>query len=249
MPMNPRLLRPMARGGFTPKSISGLALWLDFADTSSVTLDANSKISAITDKSGNNFNGTQTTAASRLGISTQNGRQCANNGTSSNNLHVLFNPVADTSNWRHSFVCAVWDAGGTTFPGFNSPFSAIQNGGTGNGSVMLANSGTNLLFGVGPVMHSTNPASSRWRFNGGSYTTSTLTFPYFNGTPFVLNGDYRSAVGIRGYSIGADRPANNSDRGWRGRICEVISYNVSLSDSAAASVEKYLAAKWGFTLA
>jgi hypothetical protein len=31
MPMNPRLLRPRA-SGFDPRSISGLALWLDAAD-------------------------------------------------------------------------------------------------------------------------------------------------------------------------------------------------------------------------
>ena len=39
MPMNPRTLRPGST--FTPRSISGLALWLDAADTSSLyTTDA-----------------------------------------------------------------------------------------------------------------------------------------------------------------------------------------------------------------
>ncbi len=38
MPMSPRLLRPRATG-FNPKSISGLKLWLDVANTSSLTFN------------------------------------------------------------------------------------------------------------------------------------------------------------------------------------------------------------------
>ena len=72
------------RRGFTPESISGLVLWLDLSDTASVTLDGNGLISNITDKSGNGFDGSQTTAVNRPGVSTLNGRQCGNWGTTSN---------------------------------------------------------------------------------------------------------------------------------------------------------------------
>ena len=40
MAMSPRLLRPRA-SGFNPRSIPGLAVWLDASKASSVTLDGN----------------------------------------------------------------------------------------------------------------------------------------------------------------------------------------------------------------
>ena len=38
MPMSPRLLRPRAASGFTPKAISGLSAWYDASVASSVTI-------------------------------------------------------------------------------------------------------------------------------------------------------------------------------------------------------------------
>lgn len=60
MPMSPRLLRPRA-SGFNPKSISGLKLWLDIANTSSLTFNG-STVSQVNDLSGNGFHATQGTA-------------------------------------------------------------------------------------------------------------------------------------------------------------------------------------------
>ncbi len=60
MSMSPRLLRPRATG-FNPKSISGLKLWLDVANTSSLTFNG-STVSQVNDLSGNGFHATQGTA-------------------------------------------------------------------------------------------------------------------------------------------------------------------------------------------
>ena len=73
MPMNARLLRPRAAGGFNPKSISGLAQWLDASDASTLTL-ASGAVSAWSDKSGNGRNASQATAASRPTTTTVNGK-------------------------------------------------------------------------------------------------------------------------------------------------------------------------------
>lgn len=75
MAMNGRLLRP--RDNFTPRSIPGLALWLDAADASSVTLNG-STVSEWRDKSGNGRNFAQSTAAAQPVYTTagQNGRNC-----------------------------------------------------------------------------------------------------------------------------------------------------------------------------
>jgi len=63
-PMSPRLLRPRASGGFSPKTIAGLQLWLDAADASSVTT-VSGAASQWNDKSGNGRHATQTTANNR----------------------------------------------------------------------------------------------------------------------------------------------------------------------------------------
>ena len=50
-------------------------------------------------------------------------------------------------------------------------------------------------------------------------------------------------MGVNGWQIGNDRSVSN--RGWRGRIGEVIVYERSLSATEAASVNRYLMQKWG----
>lgn len=60
MPMSPRLLRPRATG-FNPKSLPGLKVWYDVANTGSMTFNG-STVSQINDLSGNGFHATQGTA-------------------------------------------------------------------------------------------------------------------------------------------------------------------------------------------
>jgi hypothetical protein len=81
--MNPRLLRPVA-SGFNPKSIAGLALWLDAsdsatlfdADTGGATPAANGQVGRWEDKSGLGRHATQSFGNNRplRLVSTQNGR-------------------------------------------------------------------------------------------------------------------------------------------------------------------------------
>jgi hypothetical protein len=70
--MSPRLLRPLA-SGFNPKSIAGLSLWLDAADTSKISLATG--VATWSDKSGNNRNAIQNTGGKQPSYSsTINGR-------------------------------------------------------------------------------------------------------------------------------------------------------------------------------
>jgi hypothetical protein len=47
MAMNPRLLRPLASGAFSPKQIAGLALWLDAADSSTLYTTSEGPVAAV----------------------------------------------------------------------------------------------------------------------------------------------------------------------------------------------------------
>ena len=64
MPMSPRLLRPIASGGWTPTREAGLEFWLDAADSGSVTLNSGN-VSEWRDKSGKGRHGSQTDAATQ----------------------------------------------------------------------------------------------------------------------------------------------------------------------------------------
>jgi len=52
-------------GGFNPKKISGLALWLDASDLTTITKDGSNYVSAWADKSGNGRNVTQATGSAQ----------------------------------------------------------------------------------------------------------------------------------------------------------------------------------------
>lgn len=77
MPMSPRLLRPRAGGAFTPKSISGLYLWLDASNSSSVTLNGGN-VSQWNDLSGGGRHFAQANAGGQpaYALAGQNGKNC-----------------------------------------------------------------------------------------------------------------------------------------------------------------------------
>lgn len=248
MPMSPRLLRPRATG-FNPKSIGGLALWVDFADQApgNVTLDGSNKISGVLDKSGNGYHGTQTTAGDRLGISTLNGLRCADNGTASNTLCVRYTHGSNANNWRHTFVVARWDAAGSSFPAFSCIISGAAGTGTNSGLMLIGYQGFSRWYTDDQgVMVGTG---RKWRTNGGTFYTSPgatadEAFAFFGNT-FIFAGDAQANVTLNGWQIGNDR---GNARGWRGRIGEVLSYSVSLTLTQQQAVESYLGKKWGVTL-
>lgn len=242
MAMNSRLLRPTA-SGFNPRRISGLNLWIDFADTATVTLDGSNKIQDVLDKSGLGQHGTQGVSGNRLAVSTLNGRQCADNGTSSNSFRITYALGTNDNNWRDVYVAAVWDAGGLVFPSnvFPSFFSSSANAGTGSGTGM--NGGNNVnAFLTGTNLHGSTSLTYLNNQITDSSSGTISAFPDVT-SPFVFRGSPNSDIGVNGWQIGNDRAL--AGRGWRGRIGEVVAFNRRLSLTEALSVRRYLANKWG----
>ena len=235
MPMSPRLLRPRAAGGFDPRTISGLNLWLDFSDSSTLVLDANSLIQEIKDKSGNAQHATQSTGANRPSLGTINGKGVGDWGTGANSKRLTWAAGANTSNWREVCVVAAWDDGGSTFPEFIGLFTGSTSGGTSSGVGL-----------VGATGGATWDSSFGWHTSRQVNGVSTLTaFPAIT-SPFVVQFRRSSDVGVNGFSVGIDR--GNASRGWRGRVAEVISYSRELSAAEQATVRNAMARKWGVSL-
>ena len=212
---------------FVPTSITGCQLWLDAADSSSMTFSG-SNITAWNDKSGSaNHMGVGGTGYPFLGTTTT-GKQCINlvgtnyfvktSTTLSGASSSLFILTYATTNASSLYI---WDYSGNT-KGIRSDF--YYNQGVGNlfwsavpfgGSNIICNIIENV--GVGCTAY----------FNGTSNVSQTSASASDNGQ--VKIGTHNSSSGY----------------GWVGNIQEVIFYNSALTTTDRQSVEKYLAYKWG----
>ena len=235
-PMNPRLLRPIASGSFDPRTISGLSSWIDLSDLSTIGPDqtgpgvvaSGGEIGYIRDKFVSTRTYTQGTGASRPVLGAINGLPAGDWGSSAN-TKVL---VASSSSVQTECVAVfVWDAGGVTFPSFNTIL--------GNGSTGAQIAGRSGL--------------SRWQIpiDGTAYDLlfqnnvgTNVAFPDIaSGSPFVVQS---AGAGTHTSRIGLDRGL--ADRGWRGRIGEILTWDRTLTASERTAIRRGLARKWKFTI-
>jgi hypothetical protein len=268
MPMNPRLLRPTA-SGFNPRQISGLALWLDGADASSLyTTDA----------------GPVTAVSSPLDIS---GNSCLCWYDASDAASITKDGSNLVSQWN--------DKSGNARHATSSGSLRPTHGGSQNGRTVMQFTGTQGLTITGNFLQLENVTmfavamKNIDHFSGiiSSAPTNPEDSPilaFYNTTialvnrRFVIqqaaaNGVYRL---ICGQAIGTTQrahfegvqatdgvasaalnttntvtkigPLRTSDSsGLNGNIAEIVCYSGNLSTTDRARVEAYLAAKWGIS--
>jgi hypothetical protein len=262
MGLSPRTLRPA--NNFTPRSISGLALWLDASDASTLFQDAaattpatetDNPVGAWLDKSGNGRHVTQATAGSRPTISAtkQNGRNAlAFNGSSQSLSIASYNAENGLSGLTRYVVASM-----------SSPAaSAISRVTTGGGDSFFATVSSDLRFYAGASAYSavastnyglltsgTNIIGSVYDGTAGSVAAGIK--PYYNGAaipPSSTSGTLPTTLpsGTPGFWIGSNLGVNSF---WPGRIVEYISYSRALGNAERQRLERYLAAKYGITLA
>lgn len=235
-------------GGFSPDSITGLKLWLDAADSATITLNG-SNVSQWNDKSANAFNFDQGTAANQPArtLSGQNGKTVLT--FSSNDF------LKNTSiNWGASastlFIVGKEDnAAGTGYQNFFT----TGTGATGQwGYGIAANSPTDnnhiAIFDIGEglqrftnQMTNTNADIMCFTSNGISAGSVTADL-FFNGTADASNPVTRSTTtSAAGAQLGA---AASGSEAYNGTICEVIMYDTILSSANRILVQDYLKTKW-----
>jgi len=254
MAMNPKLLRPKASGVFTPKSISGLALWLDAADSSTLFQNSDGTVPATAssdpvgywgDKSGNGRHATQVTAVNRptVGSSSTAGKNAVrNSGTGSVALQVAAWPYA-AGNTQFAVLNAsninqgIYQRGSLN----NEPRMAIQTAPSGVPSVRATRGGTYFTQTNSEV----GCALSQWAIGATLFNTS-LGRAYRDGAygpdttdPQTFSGDQE----LRLLSL----PGNIY--GINGGIAEFIYYDRQLTAIEVASVARYLSIRWGIALA
>lgn len=249
-PMNPRLLRPTA-SGFNPKSISGLRVWFDATKLSSLTFNA-STISQWNDLSGNGFNATQSVGANQptYSATSMNGRAGLEFTSSLSSLLNSTATLADifgtpTSSPQSTVFAVMRNTAG----GNNSAFgtNADANGRlgyflrySGNTTLLdIVNAGDGRLYmthsqaeGEAAGIHTLfrSGATQTTRYNGSQKSTKANATSNFTATTSTVQIGKAVVVGSAGV------------------FSELLFYNRALTSTEIATVEKYLARKFGLTI-
>jgi hypothetical protein len=239
MGMNGKLLRPKA-SGFNPKSISGLALWLDAADSSTVTIGTG--VSQWADKSGNAVNALQGTANNQPAyqVSVFNGRNAIYFDGTDDDLATAANAAINVTELTLLVVFrgdaasndgVVTKSGLTLDPnGFglytrSAPEIWFQGDDTEQAHCTRSGAYTNLSLAV---LRGTATAQSA-RLNGQEGTPSAVATSYAANRPLRI-GTRRAGVEF-----------------FAGYVCEVLLYNRVISTGQETALRDSLKTKWGLT--
>jgi hypothetical protein len=220
---------------FSPRNISGVALWLDAADTSTVT--GTTTVTQWRDKSGNNRHlgvGAGTTSYSSSAIQLNSSYMFVNSPVDLSNLTVFIVVQSTGGSNKVLFGAGSTNVSWDSLDGFaiymQSQIPSIEFYGNGSPLSFNVNISTPTLFSF------QSSGSSRYGWlNGGSETNR------------ALNGTRTSTA--RGFAIGAEyynNTYNNSSA--TASFYEIIVFNTALTTSQRQTIEGYLAHKWGLTV-
>jgi hypothetical protein len=240
MAMSPRLLRPRATG-FSPKTIAGLSVWLDAADSTTITMNG-STVSEWRDKSGNARNYAQATAANQPTTGTVNGRNSVRAAAGSTRRQLT---TTGFSLSAYTVFAVVVPDFSSNPAGFSS-FTGIMAIGTGaSGMMMLGRVGSPTRWGT----FTSTSASSNTQLVTGTRYVLALQDANDNAISFFRNGAADgTATGNSAGQTASHLFGLFDGQEFHGDICEVLVYSSVLAASARSQVDRYLAGKWGVTL-
>jgi Concanavalin A-like lectin/glucanases superfamily len=216
---------------FSPTQIAGCTLWIDAADSSSVTLSG-STVTNVADKSGN--------------------------GVVLSNATGFTYPNRSFNGSYPSFLCSSGGIGqanaGATL-GYNSAFAQTtpftvffvsHQTQAGYGYIMDSQSGGNRQYTYN------NTLSTPFGNSGTDITSSpsVVSMNWISGTSVLyLNGTSRYSGALGSFTTGGIIVGNrfSINESWPGHICELIYYSGQLGTTQQQQVESYLAQKWGLT--
>jgi hypothetical protein len=229
---------------FVPTNIANLALWLDAADATTITLDGSSNVEQWNDKSGNARHATQAATLSRPGYAAD-----AVNGLSSlayTDGKFLVTPAFDVaSNPGWTILTAHRITGTAATRRLYSWNSFIRMLGLVSSDRIVVDFHPTVDGNGRFLTASADMASTAWRYSAHRLSTSARDYVFgrpgteLTETSGILPAAYSATSST--FSVGRDVPNNLSFNGSYG---EVIVYNRPLTSGERAQVLAYLAAKW-----
>lgn len=219
---------------FSPNELASLRIWIDSADTSTITASGSPlKVSQVNDKSGYSNHVTQATSSLQpiTGQSTQNGLNVIN---ASNNL--LSNSYKITAP-HTAFVVYRHTSEPQTIL---SIFFGTTNSARGIGAGWNTTSNTYNTF-----IWAGSESQRAIAFDSG-YVVQSITISSSWSHFVTINGDSGTATGTGSFNIDNNYIAiNNGGFGLLGNFSESLVFNEELSLINRQKVEGYLAHKWG----
>jgi hypothetical protein len=237
------LLTVLGGGGFSPRSIPGLALWLDASDAGTLFQDDAGTTPAVAndavvgrwaDKSGNARHATQGTTADKplLKLAQQNGKSALQFDSTSDYLDTADFGADYAQPTTYFIVCSL-----------PTDQEHITDGvGAAKRQAFYSSSGFATLY-AGAVLGTTPTALpfavSVWTcvFNGAASSLRR------NGALLGVVGDAGAQV-VRQIRIGA-RQDKLAPWFYGGVLCEMVVVAGSVTDGLRGSMEAYLTTKWG----
>jgi hypothetical protein len=255
-PMNNRLMRPRATGLTDPRTITGLELWLDFNDSSTLTLSGTS-ISEARDKSGKGWKAVQATGANQptLTSSAINGKSAATFDASNDNLTIASFPAITQvtafavyyRNWSTNIYRAIagMNYGATAGMSLFLTAQAAQNDWQ-TGDIACFGDGFNTgraprALGPGLSLSNGTPAVL------SAVLSSTTAGVWQNGTSIATRVATAGACSITSATlfVGSNGAFDYSDA----TLAALLIYRATLTTAQRKSVEKWLGGLYGVTVA
>lgn len=242
----------MAIGSYitnVPACFNALTLWLDAADSSSIT-QSGGAVSTWRDKSGNRFNPTQATGSKQplYTAGLQNGLPGLVFDGTDDILATASNSALMTpeSGPMSIFVVSKFISGAYSIGKgrVNSTSGAGGWANTTNLGVVALRAGTSVPAEISGSTAFSIPEPSP-TIKGWVFTGSNLTY-YNNAAEFGTTKPYSGSVASgQVFTIGG-RPTNDNYSACN--IFEVILIKAALSDADNLEINQYLANKWGIAL-
>lgn len=248
--MNPALRDILESTSFSPADLANLAIWLDAADASTITLDGSSKVSQWSDKSGNARHASAIVNQRPDYLTSGINGMPAVRGDGVDDF-MEWTPFASGTN--HNFYLAVaFDAGVNQYTQFGGFFGAGSaevswNGfhsDTGVNPAVLARAGsaggnaehTILAAGTANNIKSGNPFIFSFLRNGATWRTKQT---YGTVSSFTLSGVYETNTTRSKYIF------RNYFASMSFRIAEVICYTRDLNAGEEAQLSAYFSTRYG----
>jgi hypothetical protein len=243
-----------------PLGISNLYIWLDGADTSTVTIDGgDGKVSEWHDKAGADNVASQVTSARRPDTgSTINGRSVVTftPADAAGDQLVGGSPVLGDSDRTVIFVASPFESNLSDIAvGLGSSTSNRSWGITNKGVYAWAVNDYESFAqfnAVSPLPGNTPPQINAITYdsNGGTGGGHTGVFNrYTTGSQVTTSEDPATLTEYNtnsGYRVGN---WSDQNRGFNGHVAEVLVFNKAINNAERVVVDNYLAAKWDLSLA
>ena len=245
---------------WTPAQIT-TALWLDAADTATVTLSG-SEVTQWNDKSGNGLNCSQATSANRpiIASAAQNSLNTIRfvasdylSASSNITLTTAFTLFIVAKNRIRKDYNGLFRIGASAVAESNVSNLEIywQEGSSNSGNfVETVNRGETLK---GIVLDSALPVVNNYYITSTQASGTDVITAYQNGTlqvpSTVIGSGSMLPLAANPYHVGIGYPAsgNAATAALDGDICEIVVLNTVASTTTRQKIEGYLAHKWGLT--